>query len=336
VKQAIALVRRLAVKLGAGLIMIWVVATFTFFLVRLMPGNPVTTQYETLITRGASPQAARNAVALMYGFIPKQPLPQQYLHYLWQLLHLNLGQSISYSGVSVTHIVASAAPWTIVLVLSGILVSFLLGASAGVIAAVRRSTRIGDLLTVSGSLLHGIPQFVLAVLLAYLFTTLWAVFPFGAPYDATITEGWNFPFIWSLITHAVLPVAAYALSSYGAWLLTMKSSVISVLGDDFILAAELRGLKPLTTARYIARNAMLPLFTILALSIGFMFGGAIFIEDIFDYPGLGYTLLQSIGKRDYPLMSGTFLLITAAVIAANILADLLYGVIDPRIRRGAS
>jgi peptide/nickel transport system permease protein len=113
----------------------------------------------------------------------------------------------------------------------------------------------------------------------------------------------------------------------------MKSSVVSVLGDDFILGAELRGLRPLTVARYIARNAMLPLFTILALSIGFMFGGSIFIEEIFDYPGLGYALLTSIGKRDYPLMTGAFLIITVAVIVANILADLLYEVIDPRVRR---
>jgi peptide/nickel transport system permease protein len=327
------LARRLGIRLLIGLVMIWVVATGTFFLVRLMPGSPVTAQYETDLMHGMTPSQANAATKLLYGFVPKQPLPQQYLTYMWQLAHLNLGQSISYEGVPVAHIVASAAPWTIILVLSGILVSFVLGVSAGVLAAIRRSTKLGDLLSVSGSLLHGIPQFVLAILLAYVFTTLWAVLPFGAPYDITVNPGWNFPFIGSLITHAILPVAAYALSSYGGWLLTMKSSVVSVLGDDFILAAELRGLRPLTVARYVARNAMLPLFTILALSIGFMFGGSIFIEEIFDYPGLGYLLFNSIGKRDYPLMTGTFLIITVAVVVCNILADLLYGVIDPRLRR---
>jgi peptide/nickel transport system permease protein len=326
-------VRRLGTRLLTGLASIWVVASGTFFLVRLMPGNPVTAQYQNDILHGMSPNAARDATSLLYGFIPRQPLPQQYLHYMWQLAHLNLGQSISYEGVPVAHIVAAAAPWTIILVLSGILVSFVIGVSAGVLAAVKRSTRVGDLLSVSGSVLHGIPQFVLALLLAYVFTTIWAVLPFGAPYDVTVAPGWNLPFIGSLITHAILPVGAYALSSYGGWLLTMKSSVVSVLGDDFILGAELRGLRPLTVARYIARNAMLPLFTILALSIGFMFGGSIFIEEIFDYPGLGYALLTSIGKRDYPLMTGAFLIITVAVIVANILADLLYEVIDPRVRR---
>jgi peptide/nickel transport system permease protein len=325
--------RRLGTRLLTGLVLIWVVASGTFFLVRLMPGNPVTAQYQNDILHGMSPDAARSATALLYGFVPRQPLGQQYAGYLWQLAHLNLGRSISYEGVPVAHIVAAAAPWTVILVLSGIVVSFAIGVSAGVLAAVRRTTRLGDLLTVSGSVLHGIPQFVLAILLAYVFTTVWAVLPFGAPYDVTIAPGWNIPFIGSLITHAVLPVAAYALSGYGGWLLTMKSSVVSVLGDDFILGAELRGLRPLTVARYIARNAMLPLFTILALSVGFMFGGSIFIEEIFDYPGLGYTLLASIGRRDYPLMTGTFLIITVAVIVTGIVADLLYGVIDPRVRR---
>jgi peptide/nickel transport system permease protein len=326
-------VRRLGTRLLTGLVLIWVVASGTFFLVRLMPGNPVTAQYQNDILHGMSPDAARAATALLYGFVPRQPLGQQYVHYLWQLAHLNLGRSISYEGVPVAHIVASAAPWTVILVLSGIVVSFAIGVGAGVLAAVKRTTRLGDLLTVSGSVLHGIPQFVLAILLAYVFTTIWAVLPFGAPYDVTIAPGWNAPFVGSLITHAVLPVAAYALSSYGGWLLTMKSSVVSVLGDDFILGAELRGLRRLTVARYIARNAILPLFTILALSIGFMFGGSIFIEEIFDYPGLGYTLLASVGTRDYPLMTGTFLIITVAVVVTGILADLLYGVIDPRVRR---
>lgn len=328
-----ALARRLGARILTGLVMIWLVASGTFFLVRLMPGNPAELEYESDLMHGMNPVQAKAATALLYGFVPKQPLPQQYLHYLWQLAHFNLGQSISEEGVPVAHLIGAAAPWTIIMVLSGIVVSFLIGVSAGVLAAIKRSTKLGDLLTVSGSVLHGIPQFVIAILLAYIFTTIWAVLPFGAPYSIFVSTGWNLAFIGSVIVHAILPVAAYALSSYGGWLLTMKSSVVSVLGDDFILAAELRGLKPLTVARYIARNAILPLFTILVLSIGFMFGGAIFIEDVFDYPGLGYMLLQSIGKRDYPLMSATFLVITVAVIAANILADLLYGVIDPRVRR---
>jgi peptide/nickel transport system permease protein len=324
---------RLVQKLIAGIVMIFVVASLTFFLVRLMPGNPVDAQYNKLIMNGLSPEQAMSEVRVMYGFIPHEPLWQQYLHYVSQIMHFNLGKSISYEGIPVLHIIMGGAPWTLILVLTGILASFLIGVVAGVIAAIKRNSPVGSILSVSGSLLHGIPQFVLGLLFAYVFTTLWVIFPFGAPYDIELTPGFNWTFISSLISHAVLPVLTYALSSYGGWLLTMKSSVITVLGDDFILASEVRGLKASIRAKYIAHNAILPLFTILTLSIGFMFGGSLFIEDIFDYPGLGHLLVNAINVRDYPLMSGAFLLITVAVIVSNILTDLLYSVVDPRIRR---
>jgi peptide/nickel transport system permease protein len=317
---------RLVQKVIAGIVMILV-------LVRLMPGNPVDAQFNKLIMNGLSPEQAMSAVRVMYGFIPHEPLWQQYVHYLGQIVHFNLGQSISYEGVPVLHIILGGAPWTLILVSIGILASFLIGVLAGVIAAVKRSSPVGGILSISGSLLHGIPQFVMGLLLAYLFTTLWVIFPYGAPYSVELTPGFNGPFIGSLINHAFLPVLTYALSSYGGWLLTMKSSVISVLGDDFILASEVRGLKASIRIKYIAHNAILPLFTILALSIGFMFGGSLFIENIFDYPGLGNLMVNAIDARDYPLMSGAFLLITVAVIISNILTDLLYSVVDPRIRR---
>lgn len=324
---------RLLKRLIGGAVMVLVVASFTFFLVRMMPGDPVQAEYDTLITRGMTPVQAQDEVRVMYGFLPHQSLWVQYVHYLDRLIHFNLGQSITYEGVSVLHIVLSAAPWTIVLVLSGVVASFLLGVTAGVISAVKRSSGVGNFLTVSGSLLHGIPQFVMALLLAFLFTTLWPVFPFGAPYSGSLVPGLSLAFIGSVAYHAVLPVVAYALSSYGGWLLTMKSSVVSVMGDDFVLAAELRGLKPGIRFGYIGRNAILPLFTIFALSLGFMFGGSVFIENIFDYNGLGNLLLTSINARDYPLMSGAFLFITIAVILSNIVADFLYTIVDPRIRR---
>ncbi len=324
---------RLGKRILAGIVMVLAVASFTFFLVRLMPGNPVAAKYNELILRRMTPVQAMDQVRMMYGFMPHQPLWQQYLLYINQILHLNLGRSISYDGVPVIHIILGAAPWTIILVLTGLIASFVVGVLAGVIAAIKRTSPTGSVLSLSGSILHGIPQFVMGLFLAYVFTTLWVIFPFGAPYNAALTPGLNWPFISSLVRHAVLPVATYALSSYGGWMLTMKSSVITVLGDDFILASEVRGIKMSTQVKYIAHNAILPLFTVFALSIGFMFGGSIFIEDIFDYPGLGNLLLHAINSRDYPLMTGAFLLITAAVIISNIFADFLYSVVDPRIRR---
>jgi peptide/nickel transport system permease protein len=324
---------RLAGHLARGLAMIWLVTTFTFFLVHAMPGDPVQAQYERLLAQGLTPEQAEAQTAITYGFLPSGTLAEQYRDYLWRLLHLDLGVSTEAQGVSVGAQVTAAAPWTVTLVLSGILVSFLVGVVLGVLAALRRSTATGHALSVSGSLLHGVPPFALGIVLLALFSRVWPVFPSGGQYDSEYVPGFNVWFIGNVAWHAVLPTLAYALASYGGWLLAMKSSVVSVLGDDFLLAAELRGLSPWLRFRYLARNAILPLFTVLALSFGLMFGGSVFIERIFNYQGLGALLYASIGARDFSTMNGAFLLITIAVIVANILADLLYTVIDPRVRR---
>lgn len=327
------LTRTLAVKLVTGVVMIWVVATATFFLVLAMPGNPALTQEAQDITHGMSPQQAAAATRAMFGFVPKAPVLDQYGTYLWQLLHFNLGVSIAEEGIPVSHIVGSAFPWTVILALFGVIFSFLIGVSLGILAAIRRNTKLGDGLTLLGAIINGVPVFVIAILLFYVFATLWAIFPQGGNVSVLETPGWNAGYIGSVVTHAMLPIVCYTLAGVGAWQLTTKSSVISVLGDDFILAAELRGLRPVTVARYVTRNAMLPLFTILAISFGLMFGGAVFIEDVFNYPGLGQLMISSIGTKDFPVLDGAFLLIIVAVIVANILADLIYPLIDPRIRR---
>lgn len=329
------LLRRLAGHLARGLVMIWVVTTFTFFLVQAMPGDPVSAQYEQLIQQGMTPDQARAQTAVTYGFLPTGSVWHQYTDYLGRLVHLDLGVSVKAQGVKVSDQVLSAMPWTVVLVLSGILISFLVGVTLGVVAALRRSSATGHVLSLSGSLLHGVPPFAIGLILISLLASASGlqIFPSGGSVDAEYVPGLNGWYISNVAWHAILPALAYALSTYGGWLLAMKSSVVSVLGDDFLLAAELRGLRPFTRFRYLARNAILPLFTVLALSFGLMFGGSVFIEKIFNYQGLGVLLYNSIGARDYSLMNGTFLLITVAVILANILADLLYTVIDPRVRR---
>lgn len=327
--------RRLAAIVLRAALMIFAAATFTFFLVRLMPGNPVQTAYQQLLTKGDTPDQARRITQSMYGYLPHGNLFSQYWNYLGQLVHLNLGSSVSSQGVAVSAELRSAVGWTIGLVLAGVIISAVLGVVLGVIAAMRRSTVVGEGLSVLGSLLHGIPQYVMALVLVTFFTVKFPIFQTG-PVDGLLEPGLNGPYIASVLTHAVLPASAFALSSFGGYLLTMKASVISVLGDDFILAAELRGLTKGLIFRYIARNALLPLFTILALSFGFMFGGALFIEDAFGYPGMGELLINAVGARDYPLMSGAFLVITVAVILANVLSDALYSVIDPRVRRGGA
>ncbi|TDE37727.1 ABC transporter permease [Nonomuraea mesophila] len=326
--------RRLAGHLARGIVMILVVATISFFIVRSIPGDPVAANVQKLIEQGMAPEAAEQATRVLYGFQPTGSLWQQYTDYMAGLFAFDLGQSVTHAGAPVTQVLGEAAKWTVLPVLAGTLLSFLVGIILGVYAAIKRTGKLGDILAISGSLLHGVPQYVLGLLLSAIFATLIPILPADGPVDILFEPGFNAGYIGSLAEHAVLPVVTYALAAYGGWILAMKSSVVTVLGDDFILAAELRGMKRSIIFRYIARNAILPLFTILALSLGLLLGGAVFIERIFNYPGLGLLLLDSITMRDYALMGGAFLLITAAIIVANILADLFYSVIDPRVRGG--
>ncbi|MEV4165151.1 ABC transporter permease [Nonomuraea dietziae] len=326
--------RRLAGHLARGIVMILVVATVSFFIVRNIPGDPLAAQVEKYVQQGMDPAAAAQATAVMYGFMPKGTLWEQYADYMTGLLRFDLGVSVINPGTPVTDVLIGAAKWTVLPVLIGTLLSFLVGIVMGVYAAIKRTGKLGDLLAISGSLLHGVPQYVLALLLVVIFATLIPILPTDGVADILFEPGFNAAYIGSLVEHAVLPVATYALSAYGGWILAMKSSVVTVLGDDFILASELRGMKRSIIFRYIARNAILPLFTILALSLGTLLGGAVFIERIFNYPGLGLMLIDSINGRDYALMGGAFLLITVSVIIANIVADLFYTVIDPRVRSG--
>ncbi len=327
------LARRLLPKLAVGIVMIWAVATFTFFLVHALPGNPGDTAYQKYIMSGMSPQQAQAKVSTVFGFTSRDPLLVQYRGYIWKLLQGNLGQSISYSGVPVTHVLLADAPWTVFPALAGLIIAFVVGCAGGVVAAVKRSTHLGNLLSISASAIVGIPIFLFAIALFLVMHTELHLLPFGSTADITLNTGWNLPYIWSVIQHAMMPVLSYAFLAYGTYLLTMKSSVISVLGDDFILAAELRGLPQTTRMRYISRNAVLPLITTFAISLGLLLGGSILIETTFDYPGLGNLIVTALGQRDYPLMCGAFLLITTAIIVMLIIADLLYSVIDPRVRR---
>ena len=326
--------RRIAGHLARGVAMILVVATISFLVVRNIPGDPVQAQYEKLVSQGMSPDQAERATQVLYGFMPKGSLWQADTDYVSGLTHFDLGQSLSVPGTSVTSLLGAGLQWTVLPVLAGTLLSFLLGIMMGVYAAIRRTGKLGDALVISGSLLHGLPQYVMALLLVAIFATLLPILPAGGPVDIVYEPGLNAGYLGSLAEHATLPILTYALASYGGWILAMKSSVVTVLGDDFILAAELRGLKRSIVFRYVARNAILPLFTILALSLGMLFGGSVFIERIFNYPGLGLLLLDSVTARDYALMGGAFLLITVAIIIANIVADLFYSVIDPRVRSG--
>lgn len=313
-------------------ITLFVTMSITFVLIRLMPGNPVDAYVSYLMQQGLSYGDAVKMAASLYSINLDQPLWLQYFDYIKNLLQGNLGYSYT-SGAPVIEIIATVLPWTVFLVSISLTISFLVGIALGIYAAYRKDSLLDSILSLTAITLNSIPNYVVALILCIIFSLYITQIPVGGAYDPNVQPGLNWEFISSVFAHAFVPMLAYVVTSFGGWLLGMRASMISVLRQDYIMAAEARGLpKTRIMLTYAGKNAILPLFTSLVIQIGYMFGGALFIENIFVYPGIGYTLNLAVSSRDYPLMQGCFLLISIAVVLGNFIADLLYGKIDPRIR----
>ncbi len=321
-----------------SLITIWAVMTFTFVLIRLMPGNPIQIRIDQLMNRGMTYDEAEAQAANLFDFDPDAAVFQQYLDYLGKVTRGDLGRSILGGGAPVTAIILEFLPWTLFSVGLGLLISFLVGAALGALIAYRRGGWLDNLITALSSILYGIPDYVIALLLILVAGVQLQWFQVGqmrGAADPALPPGFTPEYIASVFKHALLPVGTYVLSTAGSWVLAMKSSTLSTLGEDYITVAKARGLSETRIlAAYVGRNALLPLVTRLAISIGFVVGGSVIVEAFFQYPGLGQRLLRAITDRDYTTMQGIFLVISISVVASNALSDLLLGWLDPRVRVG--
>lgn len=322
-----------------GFFTLWVVTTFTFILIRKMPGNPVQIKIDELVDKQQIPyEDARRIAAGLYDFDPDEPLIQQYGDYMGKLAQGDMGKSIAASGTPVTSQIKRYLPWTLFAVGSGLLISFTLGVLLGMAMAYWRGGILDNTLTALASVMYGIPDFVVALLLLLVVGVQLQWFKIGdvlGGVSQDVEPGFNVTYISNLLQHVALPVLTYVWTTVGGWILTMKSSTISTLGEDYITVAKARGLpERRILMAYVGRNAMLPLMTRLAISIGFVMGGSVIIETIFQYPGLGRLLYTAISGRDYTTMQGVFLTIAAGVVLSNIMADLLFGLLDPRVRVG--
>jgi peptide/nickel transport system permease protein len=318
-----------------SLFVIFVVVSASFFLIRMMPGNPMQVLYQQLVQQGGlTPAEINNQIKVYYGLQPHGPLLSQYFQYLADVAHGNFGRSISTSSATVAQIIKQALPWTIFLSAASLLVTFVIGILVGTIMAVFRKGAVAKVLTVLTSFFSSIPVYVAGLLLIWQVAAIHHLLPAQGAYSPDVPAGFNLAFIGSVLDHAILPVAAAVITGFGGWALMMKGSTISTLGADYIRASQSWGLtQRRITQTYVGRNSMLPIVTNLALALGGLFGGALFIETFFTYPGVAYYMVQAIDNRDYPVMMGCFILITTATVLANFLADLLYPLIDPRIAR---
>jgi peptide/nickel transport system permease protein len=322
----------LARRIGFYVVALWASITINFFLPRFMPGDQVSAFAARFRDQLASNPHILDAIRVELG-ASSDPLPIQYLHYLNNLFHGDLGVSSSEYPSHVSAILANTLPWTLVLAGSATILAFFIGTFLGIVAAWRRGRMVDSFVTPLTMFTYSFPPFFLAMLVLYLLGATAGWFPINQAYGSDQHISWSLSFIKSAADHAALPILAFLLYSVGGWLLGMRNVMINVLSEEYISMAQAKGLSDRRVMfRYAARNALLPQITSFAITIGYIITGLVLIEDVFDYPGVGYTLVQAVRDNDYSLMQGLFLLITLTVLMANFVADLLYAWLDPRAR----
>lgn len=331
-------VRSYAVRtLLQALLTVWAVVTFTFFLIRLMPGNPIDVYIGFLMNQSnLTYNEALQQASSQFSFDPDASVVQQYLGYLGDLARGDLGTSITSTGTQVVDQIARFLPWTLFCVGLGLLISFALGMIIGLLSAYTRNSVFDTVTSFVAAVLGAVPDYIWGLLILVIFGVQLGWFNIGelrGTYDPNLRPGFTPAFLGSVLSHAALPVLVYVIGTLGGWVLNMRSSTLGVLGEDYVNVARARGLGPGRIAStYVGRNAALPLFTLLAINIGLVIGGSVIIEELFVYKGIGSFLFFSISQRDYTSMQGVFLVIAVSVVVANILADLLYSRLDPRVR----
>lgn len=327
--------RHLLRRIGFYLVALWASVTINFVIPRLAPGNPAALLMGRMKGR-LSPEAA-HSLEIAFG-LNHDPLWSQYLQYLNNLLHGNLGTSITYFPTPVSEVIGQELPWTLWLVGVALIVSFVIGTLLGIIVVWRRGAMGDVILTPLFTFLSAIPYFWLALLLLYTLGFMLNWFPIHGGYDTDLTTpGWSLDFIASASQYAILPALTIVIGSISGWMLGMRNTMLTTLSEDYVLMAEAKGLpQQKIMFTYAARNAILPNITAFALSLGFVVSGSLLTEIVFSYPGIGFALLQAVENNDYALLQGIFLIISVAVLVANFLADLMYVVLDPRVRLGRS
>jgi peptide/nickel transport system permease protein len=323
------ILRRLAFYLVAA----WFAITVNFAIPRVMPGNAVDAMLARFPTLDAN---SLRALQAEFGVHSHGSIVSQYVSYLGQLAHGNLGLSVDQYPSTVTSILAQTLPWTLILVGTASILSFALGTLLGVVAAWRRGGWLDRTLP-AFTFLQATPYFFLALIVIQLFALDWRLFPFGQGYDLGLQPGFNWAFISSAISHSVLPALTIILTAIGGWMLQMRNVMLTTISEDYVLVAQAKGLSPRRIMfTYAARNAILPNIAGFALSLGFVVAGALVMEIVFSYPGIGLTLYNAVTSADYPLLQGIFLVISLTVLLASLLADIVYVVADPRVRSGAA
>ncbi len=317
---------------------LWYVLTFfialvlNFVLPRLIRGNPV----DIIVTQMTAGMQDSDSIKAVYETFMKEfgvdkPIHIQFLLYLKNLATGNLGTSFGLYPRSVSSIMASAIPWTLGLQIPGILTGWILGNILGAVAAYKKGV-FDKVIFPTALFINSIPFFTLAIIMMYTFAIGLKWFPIHGGYRFDMVPTLSLPFIWSVIRHHTLPYLSIVLVTIGGQAIGMREMSIYELNADYVLYSKLLGIRDSVVVRYVFKNAMLPQITGLALSLGTMIGGSLITEIVFSYPGIGAWLFTAIRQLDYPLISACTLLIATTVLLANFTIEIIYGLVDPRIK----
>jgi peptide/nickel transport system permease protein len=320
------ILRRLAFYLVAA----WVAITANFFIPRALPGNVV----EVIMDKNPDLQpAAQKALEALLGVGNQGSLWHQYVHYLGQVFTFNFGPDPVNFPTTVTQELSQEVPWTLILVGLSTIIAFAIGTALGILAGWRAGGGLDKSLP-AWMFIQGLPYFFLALVFIEVLAVKFSIFPIGQGFNAEyFTPGWNWPFIANAIDHSILPAFTIVLTSMAGWMLQMRNVMVTTIGEDYVVAGQAKGLSNRRIVfTYAARNAILPQLQGFGLALGYVIAGALVMELVFSYPGIGLQLLNAVGNDDYPMMQAIFLLITFTVLAANMIIDLVLVAVDPRVR----
>lgn len=324
----------IARRFGVMLLVIFLAVSINFLIPRLMPGDPVEAQLMQLMSQGGGNLGDIAAMVESYRarFGLDQPLWRQYFSYWGSVLTLDLGFSLANYPERVSSAISGALPWTLGLLGAATAISVVLGTLLGGLMGWPQANRAWRVFGSGVLLLSSIPYFLIGMVLLYLFVIVWPIFPAGGGLPFGQTPGLNWKTVQGIAWHATLPLASIVLAEVGAWAIGMRGMIVSVLGEDHITLAEAKGLRRNRIFyRYAMRNAMLPQVTRLALAMAHIVSGAILVEVIFSYPGVGFRLFQAIQAKDFFVIQGIVLMLTVTLAVATFILDLIYPLIDPRI-----
>ncbi|MGO6685595.1 ABC transporter permease [Rhizobium leguminosarum] len=322
-------------RFGQFLLVVFLGVTITFFVTHLTPIDPVEESIGAITQMGQSDPNAielmRQSLRELYGM--EGSIWQQYLHFWLRLAAGDLGPSLSAFPTPVSTIILRSLPWTIGLMTVSTLITFVLGNAIGALAGYYRKDMVLKAVSLVFIALLPIPYYILAFVLLIVFGYLWPVLPINGGYEMNANLDLSFALVFDILKHSILPALSLIMVGAGSWLIGMRALVSNIITEDYVVFAELGGVPKRKILRsYIARNAMVPQFTGLAMSLGAIFNGTVITEIVFGYPGIGNLLIEAVHAGDYSLVLGLSALSIVGVAAAVFIIDILSPLIDPRIK----